>query len=195
MIPIGVLRPLLPLVQALVSLHVPYQIGGSVASSLWGLGRSTQDADIVADLRLLHVDPLVAQLEDQYYIDAEMIRDAIRHRSSFNIIYLETMFKIDVFIRKPTAFEDATFQRARRQPIDDPPDLEVVFTSPEDIILHKLVWYQMGGGVSERQWLDAIGVLKMQGPTLDSAYLHNWATRLGVSDLLARALDDAGISP
>jgi hypothetical protein len=195
MIPPDLVPILLPVVQTLEGLGVAYQIGGSLASSGWGMPRSTQDADLVADLRLAHVAPFVARLENAYYLNDETIADAIRRRGSFNLIHLDTMFKIDVFIRKPQPFEDATFQRAQRAWIDDPPTQQAVFTSAEDIVLHKLVWYQMGGGVSERQWLDVLGVLKVRAAELDLPYLHTWGARLGVSDLLARAMEDAGLSP
>ncbi|MGI8587658.1 MAG: hypothetical protein ACR2M0_08235 [Chloroflexia bacterium] len=195
MIPIGVLEPLLPLIHAFARLGIEYQIGGSVASSFWGLARSTRDADIVADIQHHHVAPLVAELQGQYYIDDQMIRDAIRHCTSFNVVYLETMFKVDVFTRTRTAFDDATFQRARHQVLPGAHNEEVVLTSPEDILLHKLVWYREGNEVSERQWLDVLGLIKALGTRLDVGYSREWADRLGVLDLLDRADQAAGAEP
>lgn len=57
----------------------------------------------------------------------------------------------------------------------------------------KLQWYRDGGGVSDRQWNDVLGVLKVQGPVLDRAYLEEWALELGLAGLLREALDDAGL--
>ena len=80
--------------------------------------------------------------------------------------------------------------------------IEVIATDPErtayvataeDTILAKLEWYRMGGGVSERQWRDVLGVMKVQADRLDLAYLRQWADQLNVSDLLERALTEAGI--
>jgi hypothetical protein len=181
-----------PVIQAFEALGIAYQIGGSLASSAWGLPRSTQDADLVADLRVDHVAPLVARLQDDYYIDDQMIRAAIRHRRSFNLLHLPSMLKVDVFIRKPTAFDTATFQRARREGQADAE--QAVFTSPEEFVLHKLMWYQMGGRVSERQWLDVLGVLKVQGNDLDAGYLRDWAAKLGIDSLLAQAWAEAGLT-
>lgn len=48
--------------------------------------------------------------------------------------------------------------------------------------------------VSERRWLDVWGVLKLAGPRLDTAHLERWAVHVGVSDLLVRALTDAGLT-
>jgi len=193
MIPPDWVPVLQPVIHAFNALGVPFQIGGSLASSAWGLPRSTQDADLVADLQIQHVDQFVARLQDSYYIDASMIRDAIAKQSSFNLLHLATMLKVDVFILKRSAFDDAAFQRARPQWLDDPQSEQVLFTSPEDIILHKLVWYQLSGEVSERQWLDVLGVLKVQAEDLDAAYLREWAARLGVAELLERAWQEAGL--
>jgi len=66
-------------------------------------------------------------------------------------------------------------------------------SAPEDVILHKLRWFQSGGGVSDRQWHDVIGVLRVQGPALDHAYLRRWAADLGLAELLAKALAEAGV--
>src|SRR3954470_15453589 len=89
-----------PIVEVLEQLTVSYYIGGSVGSSVHGLPRLTIDVDLVADLRIEHVRPLVKLLEESYYIDADAVRDAIRRKSSFNAIHLDTMLKVDVFIPK-----------------------------------------------------------------------------------------------
>ena len=79
-------------------LKISYLVGGSLASSLHGIPRATQDVDMVADLKPQHVTPLVKALEAAFYIDANQIREAIQHGSSFNVIHLDTMFKIDIFV-------------------------------------------------------------------------------------------------
>jgi hypothetical protein len=187
MIPPSILKALLPFIEVLEDLNIPYQVGGSVASSFWGDPRATRDADVAADIQPEHIPRLVARLENLYYVDDQMILDAIRQRSSFNMLYLENMFKIDVFVRKHTAFDDSTFQRVQRRPTDDMSGRQIDLTSPEDTALHKLIWYRMGGGVSDRQWGDVLGVLKVQRASLDWEYMEMWAERLGIADLLERA--------
>jgi hypothetical protein len=61
-------------------------------------------------------------------------------------------------------------------------------------VIHKLRWYRMGGGVSDRQWRDVLGVLKVGAGTLDRGYLNRFAADLGLADLLARALSEAGMA-
>jgi hypothetical protein len=187
-----ILVTITPLVEALEELGVPYHIGGSVASSLYGIPRLTIDADLVADIRMEHVRPLVKQLGTDYYFDEDMIRDAIKRRSSFNVIHLDTMLKVDIFIPKSRLFDQEELRRVQQEVLSEGTRPFNV-ASPEGTILNKLEWYRMGGEVSDRQWNDILGVLKVQGAHLDMDYLKKWSANLKVTDLLERALVDAGL--
>ena len=189
-----VLLALEPVAAVFDELSVEYRIGGSIASSALGVPRSTIDVDLVADLRLEHVDALVRTLEATYYIDGHMIRDAIVHRDSFNLIHLATMMKVDVFVLKRRPFEESAFGRVVFERLGAEPDARVFpLTTAEDIVVHKLVWFRLGGGASNRQWEDLLGVLKLRGSTLDMEYVTRWAVDQGVADLLERAKADAGL--
>jgi hypothetical protein len=176
--------------QALEEIGIPYAVGGSLASSVHGVMRSTLDVDIVADMRLEHIPLLVSALSKEFYADDEMMRDAIEHRSSFNLIHYETAFKVDIFIRKSRAFDQMQLERRRTSVITTDPEQSIYVTSPEDTILAKLEWYRMGGEVSDRQWRDVLGVLKTRAGELDLDYLRKWAGELKVSDLLERVLKE-----
>ena len=180
-----------PVVEALTALGIAYRIGGSVASSALGIPRSTLDIDIVCDLEQSHVDRFVAALANDFYVDAEMIADAIRRRASFNLVHLQTMMKVDVFVHRKDAFGRESFARVTRKALDDAPGAPAFdLTTAEDIILRKLEWYEIGGRVSERHWLDAVGVIAVQRDALDRSYLSRWAKELGLDELLARALKE-----
>ena len=162
-----------------------------MSSSVHGIMRSTMDVDIVADLQFQHIPAFVAALSNEFYADDEMMRDAIEHHSSFNLIHLETAYKVDVFIPKRRVFDQLQLERRLPSLIMKNPDRTIYVTSPEDIILSKLEWYRMGGEVSERQWRDILGVLKTQSGQLDLAYLRRLAKTLKVEDLLERVLTEA----
>ncbi len=181
-------------IEALNDLGIPYLIGGSLASAVHGVPRATMDADLVADLRLEHAEPLARALGSAFYVDVESIRDAIRRHGGFNVIHLETMFKVDIFVRKPRPFDAAQFARRRDVVVATDPERTAYFASAEDSILTKLEWYRFGGEVSERQWGDVLGILKAQSTRLDLSYLRRWANALNVADLFERALREAGLA-
>jgi len=180
-------------VAAFDALGVDYLVGGSVASSVFGEPRQTVDANILARLLGRHVDPLVQRLANEFYAEPTSIVGAIEAQSCFNLIHLETMTKVDVFVRWRDPFGESQFTRRQKKLVGQSSPLELFFASPEDTILAKLEWYRKGGLVSDRQWRDLLGVLKVQAGRLDQAYLRKWAGKLEVADLLKRALGEAGL--
>lgn len=180
--------------QELDRLGISYFVGGSLASSLHGVPRATQDVDIVVDIETRHIVELVKAFEAEFYIDADMIRDAIQHRSSFNIIHLGTMFKADIFILNPDEASQEEMKRRKQYQVSDSPRQVLFLASAEDVILHKLYWFQLGGGVSERQWNDVLGVMRVQFETLDHYYLENAAQKRGIFELLQKAIKEIEIN-
>lgn len=178
----------LRVVADLERLGVEYLVGGSIASSVHGKPRTTQDVDIVARVGGRHVDALVAALQTDFYVDADMIRDAIKRRASFNVIHLPTMLKVDIFVFDG---EDLSIEEMKRRVAVELRGKSVWFASAEDIVLQKLDWFRKGHGVSERQWRDALGVVAVQGQRFDWDYARHWATRIGVGDLLERLASEA----
>lgn len=178
----------LDVIKALEQLNIPYLIGGSLASTLHGFSRTTLDSDLVADIRPEHVPILVQQLGDRYYISDSAIYDAIRHRSSFNLIHLATIFKVDIFLPKARQFDRDQMRQRRQYVVATDPERTAYVASPEDTILAKLECYRLGGEVSDRQWRDILGVIQVQGNRLNLAYLQQGAAALDVADLLTRAL-------
>ena len=184
-------RAVAPVVDLFEEIGVEYYLAGSVISSLFGIARATADVDVVAQLRFEHVETFVSRLADTYYVDEDAVADAIRRASMFNVIHLDTMLKVDVYIASTSFDRSALSRRQRDSLVVDEPAREFAIASAEDVVLHKLRWFRDGGEVSDRQWGDIMGVLRVQGDRLDVDHLRRWASVLGVADLLERALRDA----
>ena len=184
------LRAALAVIETLRALDLDYLIGGSLASSVHGIARSTRDVDVAVDLPVDRVPALVAALAERFYVDEEMATDAVARGGSFNVIHLETMFKVDLFVLGPDPMSRAELARRQRyRLVADVP--EVFVASAEDTVLQKLLWYRKGNEISDRQWLDVVEVLRTQGSRLDREYLGRWAHHLGVDDLLQEAVAEA----
>jgi hypothetical protein len=181
--------------RALEDLGIPYLIGGSLASVIHGKPRLTNDVDIVADIKESHINALVSLLESGFFIDTLAIRRAIRERSSFNIIYLESMFKVDIFIvRGDTWSREQMRQREAKQLIEGDNSTVRQIANAETIVLQKLWWFRKGGEISHKQWDDIIGVLEVRSDELDYDYLQVWAAELGVSDLLKKSFAETNFT-
>jgi hypothetical protein len=179
------------LADVLDSLGLRYAIGGSVASALYGTVRFTRAADITVQPFSPLADRLYELLKEEFYVSREAMDEALRSHGSFNVIHFETAFKIDLFIQGPGEFEGRLLDRRHMLRLSDTSSRDISVVSPEDIILLKLRWFRETGGTSERQWDDVLGVLGVQGASLDFEYLKDSAKKLGLEGLLERAIAEA----
>jgi hypothetical protein len=186
------LRDLREVLGVFTRLDIPYALGGSMASSVHGVSRHTRDADITVEPFPGKEAALAAGFGPDYYVSEAALRDALRRRSSFNIINTTTGFKVDVFARHDAGFEESAMRRRIAVEFPDAPGKPLFLHTAEDVILFKLRWYRLGNESARQQWTDVLGVLQVQAGRLDQAYLDHWAADLGVTDLLRRARQEAG---
>ena len=171
---------LLYLVECLEKLRIPYLITGSIASMAYGEPRFTNDIDIVADIALNQADAVKGCFPDSdFYLEIESLKKAIHQRHQFNIIHPSSGLKIDVIIPHKDGFNRSRFSRAKRLNISETRSAD--FAAPEDVIIKKLEYYQMGG--SDKHLRDIAGMIKISGSLIDRSYLKIWTDKLGLSDL------------
>lgn len=172
--------------RALETAGVRYALGGSVATSLQGEPRSTNDIDFAVQLEAGKVPALVAALGPEFSVDEQALLEAITRRRSANVYFLPLVTKVDLFIRGHEPFDLSELDRCQRVVIQ-PGQPPIAIASAEDNLLRKLKWFRQGNEVSDLQWRDIIGLLRISGGQMDGQYLDRWAKELGVADLLARA--------
>lgn len=176
------------------SLNIPYYISGSVASSLQGEVRFTEDLDLAIEIQPEQVQLLINALSQDFYISEVAVDEAIRGiTNSFNVIHLQTTEKADIFISRQTEFDFNKMSRRQLYNSDIPAEAFYV-CSPEDTILQKLLWFKLTNYESQKQWRDILGVLKLQRESLDWSYLSLWSRNLEVRESLLEAMDDSGLS-
>lgn len=182
----SIVRPAERLLWALEATGIEYALVGSVASSAFGEPRATMDIDMVARLTKPLLERLGKLLGADYYFDLETAEAALRPGGSFNIVSMQSVTKFDFFPIEGDAFGTSQLARRRMAKVDFLSDVEVPVASPEDIVLAKLRWYDLGGRTSERQWSDILGVLRVQSGKLDWGYIEEWGPRLGVVELVMK---------
>lgn len=172
--------------QRLAALAVPFVVGGSLASSVHGEPRSTLDVDLVVGLRPQDVEPLLASVRPTYYLDADVLADAVRTAGTVNAVHLTAGIKVDLFVAGADPFEAERLRQRVAVPVG-PGAADLLWVdTPEHTILRKLEWYRRGGEQSDRQWRDVRAIAAVQGEALDWGLLSLWSGHLGVVDLVQR---------
>lgn len=163
---------------------IPHMIVGSLASSFHGEPRQTRDMDIVIDPEADALPMFVERLPaDEFYVDAGAAAEALERRTSFNVVEVETGWKVDLIIRRDRPFSREELGRRIRVRLLD---IDVALATAEDTIIAKLEWASIGA--SERQLGDVAAILETQADTLDQEYIDRWTRAIGVEDAWTRAL-------
>jgi len=174
----------------LEELRIPYIVSGSAASSFHAFVRTTQDGDLVVALHPDRVEEFASAFAPEFYLDRASIRQALQMGGSFNLIHLESSLKIDFFPLRKRSFSQQEFSRRQPRFFLKDSNAPAYVATAEDTILAKLEWFRAGGEISENQWRDVLGILKVQSGSMDFAYLNQWASELRVKDLLEKAFKE-----
>lgn len=179
------------LIMHLDSVGIPYMVAGSFASTYHGVPRTTNDIDIVISPNRDTLNKFLKNLpESDYYVSHDAALDALQRRTMFNVIDMETGWKVDLIIRKTRVYSVEEFNRRIAAQLFDVP---VFIATAEDTIVTKIEWSLLSGG-SEQQLRDAFGILSVKGEQIDRAYIQRWVDELGIREGWSRLnlLEDPG---
>ncbi|MEW6555025.1 MAG: hypothetical protein AB1384_12155 [Actinomycetota bacterium] len=177
---------LLQVVERLNGLNIPYMLSGAFATSFYGRIRSTHDIDLVVEIGQHDAGRIFDTFGNDYYVSMDMIEDAIRHHSMFNLIHNETTTKVDFWMLEDSAFDHSRFSRRKEETLEGTP---VSISMPEDLIVIKLDWFKRSG--VHKHYEDALGIVLVQQDTLDIEYIRGWCDRLSLGELCERLLSEA----
>jgi hypothetical protein len=167
---------------------IPYAVGGSLASSAWGQMRYTNDADIAIKIGLATAPALSKEFREPYLLNEQELADAMASEDDFRsvqLLHMDEAFKIDLFVLKDGPYENSEIDRARA--IEVSLGVQIRFCAPENIVISKLRWYDLGNRISDRQWSDIVQVLEIQKGDLDESSLDEWTIHYHVKELLDAA--------
>jgi hypothetical protein len=181
------LEVLLQVVGRLNKLDIPYMLSGALATSFYGRIRSTHDIDLVVEIVQQHAERIFEAFNDDYYTSRDMIEEAIRHRSMFNLIHNETTTKVNLWMLEDSAFDRERFSRRSEEDLEGMP---VSISTPEDLIIIKLDWFKRSGVL--KHYEDALGIVLVQQNSLDIEYIRRWCERQSTIGLFNRLHDEAG---
>lgn len=149
------------------SAGIPYMVSGSIAANFYTTPRMTRDIDVVIEVGEEDTEKLFSLYSDDFYIDRDLVKEAIRDKQMFNIIHNEAIIKIDFIVRKETEYRKIEFERRRSLIFEG---LRIFITSPEDLIISKLYWAK--DSLSEMQMRDT-------SPQIESRFIEMMMKKSG----------------
>lgn len=170
----------LAVIDALEALGIPYMVVGSVSSNLYGIPRSTQDADFLLQFGSESVlETLMDHLGSSFRLDPQMAFKTATLSTRHNLEVIGTPFKIDLFHLRDDPHDQERFRRRRRMKALGH---EVSVPTAEDVIITKLRWAANLKRSKDRD--DVRDVIAVQGASLDWPYIYSWCDRHGTRELL-----------
>lgn len=158
--------------------NIPYMITGAWSAIFYGRPRASHDIDFVVELPIENEDAIIKKFEtlpEEFLVQPEGIKEALMHKSMFNVLHLPTMLKLDFWILTKEEFDKSRFKRRKKVELLGK---KMEMATPEDTILQKLVWYKMAP--IEKHLVDAAFVYQIQKKSLDEKYLEFWIKKLKV---------------
>ncbi len=166
-------------------LRIPYLITGGLAVVVWGRPRFTADIDVVIELGNHSPASLIRELKKlgkSVYLDVDPKQRNLRPGTSFNLVHPDSGLRVDFWTLADDAFDRSRMKRRVRKVVGGVP---LFFSSAEDLILIKLLWFKKNG--STRQLEDVASIIHIQ-KRLDKKYLQTWASELDIEQELKSAL-------
>ena len=154
-------------------LDIQYMISGSMAMNFYSVSRATRDIDIVVHMQEKDINNFIKNLTNFYFNKDTIIKET-RNHGMYNIVDLETGFKIDIILLKKTDYFKEAFSNKL---IKNELGFEIDVISLEDLIIAKLIWIQQLQ--SDRQKEDITMLLNNTKTNIE--YIKKWVDTLNIN--------------
>ncbi len=184
--------------QVLDELHAEWYLGGSLASSIHEMQQLAQDIDFVVCLDPQQFSSLLLHLKERYLFNEDLLQEAVSRRSSFSLIHLASLAKVDIVFPSLETFDTAMKLLVAPVLLDERYPAYPL-ASASEMILFKLYRYSQDahlrkdGMRNDAEWNDILGMLKVQGMKLDFSLLEGCSKALDILGVWQAVLMDAGL--
>jgi len=166
---------------------VAYMVTGSYATNVYGIPRSTKDADFIVEAPHSQIDQVLASLPRGLQADDQMMFETVTASQRWIVRVEGSSFVAELFVLNRHPFDRSRFDRRVR--IEFLPGLVAWLPTPEDVVVQKLRW--CARTKREKDFDDARNVIAVQADQLDWPYIERWCGEFGVTVVLTEAREAA----
>lgn len=196
--PIDLANIIFEVAQVLDGLHAEWYLGGSVASSIHGMQQLAQDVDFVVYLDPQQLPLLLSHLKERDFLGKDLLQEGASQPSSFSLIHLASLMKVDIVLPSLGTFDTVMKQLVAPVVLDERYPAYPVASAVEMILFKLYRYYQdarsrKDGMIDDAEWNDILGMLKVQGMSLDVSLLERCSKAFHIVDVWQAILVDAGL--
>ena len=169
----------LEVIQRLDEMQVPYMVVGSLSSNVYGIPRSTKDADLVLDMQGREFAPILKHMQPLFTSDRQLRFEGITATKRHILKRTGHEFNVELFVLTSDPFDQSRFARRQLRTFAGE---RVYLPTPEDVIVQKARWLLNGDRPKDRE--DIAAVLGVRQGTLDWDYIDSWSVQHGTRELL-----------
>ena len=160
---------------------IPYVLVGSFATNVYGLVRSTQDADIVVQAAPGDLALLMKNLGPDFERDPQVQFETVTSTSKTVVRERESGFPFELFQLSDDLHDQERFARRRKFPVLG---RDTWILTVDDVLITKLNWLRIANRPKDR--MDIHGVIGVSGDAIDWPYVEGWCDRHGSRPLLEK---------
>ncbi len=169
----------LAIIDVLEATSIPYMVVGSLSTNLYGIPRSTKDADFVVQLDPGDLQAIAPRFAPAFRFDPQVSFETVTGTTRYILDTVEGVFRVELFLLSDDPHDQERFRRRVRSRVLG---RDTYVPTAEDVVITKLRWSRQGKRARDLE--DTRGVLSVQRDSLDWDYVYHWCNQHGTRELL-----------